>query len=79
MSFVGFAVFPRHHAHDSVAFHFGLEAATHAAISAGGDQAVLGLAEFDDGFFLQRGGGAGFDARTAGHAFAVHERLVLAG
>ena len=65
MAFVGFAVFPRHHAHHGIAFHLSFEAATDAAISAGGDQAVLGLTEFDDGFFLQSGGGASLDASTA--------------
>ena len=77
VTFVGLAIFPRHHAHHGIALHFGFEAATHAAVSAGGDQAVLGLTEFNDGFFLQGGSGTGFDASAARHAFAVHERLVL--
>ena len=77
VTFVGLAIFPRHHANHGVALHFGFEAATHTAVSAGGDQAVLGLAEFNDGFFLQRSGRASLDASAAGHAFAVHERLVL--
>ena len=52
MAFVGFAVFPRHHANHSIALHLGFEAAAHATISTGGDQAVLRLAQLDDGFFL---------------------------
>ena len=79
MAFVGFAVFPRHHAHHGVALHLGFEAATHAAVGAGGDQAVLGLAEFDDGLFLQGRGGASLDTSATRHALAVHEGLVLAG
>jgi len=78
MALVGLAVLPRHHAHHGVAFHLGLEAAAHAAIGAGGDHAVLGLAEFDHGLFLQGRGRASLHAGTAAHAFAVHEGLLLA-
>ena len=45
---VGLAVLLRHHAHDFVALHLGLERAADAAVGAGGDDAVLGLAELDD-------------------------------
>ena len=79
VAFVGFTVFPRHHAHHGVAFHFGLKAAPHTAIRAGGDEAVLGLAQLNDGLFLQGGGRACLDASAARHAFAVHKRLVLTG
>ena len=65
VAFVGFAVFPRHHAHHGVALHLGFEAATDAAISAGGDQAVFGLAQLDDGFFLQGGCWAGLNTSAA--------------
>ncbi len=78
MAFVGLAVLPRHHADDLVALHLGLESATNAAVGAGGDHAVLGLAEPDHGFLLQRGGRAGFHAGAAAHALGFHEGLVLA-
>ena len=79
VAFVGFAIFPRHHAHHRIAFHFGFEAATHAAVSASGDQAVLGLTQFNHRLFLQSGGRTSFHTSAAGHAFAVHEGLVLTG
>ena len=79
VAFVGLAVFPGRHAHHGVALHLGLEAAAHAAVGAGGDDAVLGLAVEGDRFFLQRGRRAGLDAGAAGDALAVHEGLVLAG
>jgi hypothetical protein len=41
MALVGGAVLVRHHAHDLVALHLGLERAAHAAVRAGGDHAVL--------------------------------------
>lgn len=74
---IGLAVLPRHHAHHFLALHLGLEAAAHAAIGAGGDHRVLGLAHHDDGLFLQGRGRTGLHAGAAGHAFAVQERLVL--
>ncbi|MDT4826606.1 hypothetical protein FQZ97_599210 [compost metagenome] len=77
MAAVGLAVFPGHHAHHFLSLHLGLEAAAHAAIGAGGDDRVLGLAHHDDGLFLQGRGGTGLHAGAAGHAFAVQERLVL--
>src|SRR5450830_832285 len=78
VALVGLAVLPGHHAHHFVALHLGLEAAAHAAVGAGGDGAVLGLTQLDDGFLLQRGGGAGFDTGAAAHALGLHERLPLA-
>ena len=77
VTFIGLAVFPRHHAHHGVALHLGLEAAAYAAIGTGGDEAVLGLAQLNDRFFLQGSRRASFHASAARHAFAVHERLVL--
>ena len=77
MAFVGFAVFPRHHANHGVAFHFCFEATSYTAVSAGGDDAVLGLTQLDDRFFLQRGGGTSLHTSATGHAIALHERLVL--
>ena len=47
MAVVRLAVLPRHHAHHRVALHLGLEVAADAAIGAGGDDGMLGLAEFD--------------------------------
>src|SRR5690606_37481477 len=75
---VGLAVLPGHHAHDLIAFHFGLEGAAHAAVCARGDYGVLGLAHHDDGFLDQRGRGARLHAGAAGHAVAVEEGVVLA-
>jgi hypothetical protein len=42
----------RHHAHHLLALHLGAEAAAHAAVGAGGDDAALGLAELDHALFL---------------------------
>ncbi|MCY1199487.1 hypothetical protein D9M72_108910 [compost metagenome] len=78
MAAVGLAVLPGHHAHHFLALHFGLEAAAHAAVGAGGHDRVLGLAHHDDGLFLQGRRRTGLHAGAAGHAFAVQERLVLA-
>ena len=79
MAVVGLAVLVRHHAHHLVALHLGLERAADAAIGAGGDDAVLGLARLDDGLLHQRRGRAGLHAGAAGDAFRVEEVLVLAG
>src|SRR5690606_10416456 len=76
---IGLAILPGRHADDLVAFHLGLEAAAHAAVGAGGDDGVLGLAQLDDGFLHQRGGGTGLHAGAAGDAVAGQEVLVLAG
>src|SRR5690606_17352893 len=51
MAAVGLPILPGHHAHDFLALHFRLEGATHAAIGAGGDDRVFGLALLDDGLF----------------------------
>ena len=79
VAFVGLTVLVRHHAHDFVTLHLRLERATHAAIGAGGDLGVLGLAEMDDRLFLQRRGRASGHTGAARHALGVHERLVLSG
>ena len=79
MPAIGLAVLVRHHAHDFRAFHFRAERAAHAAIGAGGDDAVVGLTLVDDRFFHQRRGRAGLHAGAAGHAFRIHEGLALAG
>ena len=78
VALVGLAVLPRRHAHDLRALHLGLERAAHAAVGAGGDDAVLGLAEFDHRLLGQRRGRAGLHAGAAGDALALHERLVHA-
>src|SRR3546814_9149088 len=76
---VGLAVLVGDHAHDLVAAHFRLEAAADAAIGAGGDHRMLGLADLDDRFFRQRGGRAGLHAGAAGNAFGGEEILGHAG
>jgi hypothetical protein len=77
MAVVGLAVLVRHHAHDLVAAHLGLEGAADAAIGAGGDDAVLGW-PISITTSPQRRGRAGLHAGAAGHAFRLEERLVLA-
>ena len=79
MAVIGLAVLVGHHADDLVALHLGLEGAADAAIGAGGDDAVLGLARLDDRFLDQRRRRAGLHAGAAGDAFGVEEAFVLAG
>ena len=79
MPVIRLAVLPRHHAHHRVALHLGLEVAADAAIGAGGDDGMLGLAEFDHGLLEQRTGRAGLHAGAARHAFAGQERFARAG
>src|SRR5690606_37435617 len=76
---IGLAVFPGRHANDLVALHFGLEATTHAAVSAGGDDGVFGLTQVDYRFLHQRRRGAGLDAGTAGDAVTAQKIIILAG
>jgi hypothetical protein len=52
MAAVGLAVLPRHHAHQLVAAHLGLEGAADAAIGAGGDDRPLGRADLDHRLLL---------------------------
>src|SRR6185503_12283200 len=76
---IGLAVLVGNHAHDFLAAHFRLEGAADAAIGAGGDHRMLGLADLDDGFFRQRRGWAGLHAGAAGHAFGAEEAFTHAG
>jgi hypothetical protein len=76
---IGLAVLPRNHANEFVAAHLGLEGAADAAIGAGRDDRMLGLADLDDGLFRQRRGRAGLHAGAAGNAFRIEEGLVHAG
>ena len=78
MPVIGLAVLVRNHAHQFRPFHFRAERAAHAAVSAGGHHAVVGLAFVDDVFFDQRCRRTGLHAGAAGHAFGFHERLVFA-
>ncbi|MDT4831411.1 hypothetical protein FQZ97_649210 [compost metagenome] len=75
---VGVAALVRHHAHDLVALHLGLEGTTDTAVGAGSDHAVLRLPHLDDALFHQCRGRAGLNAGTAGDALGVHEGFVLA-
>jgi hypothetical protein len=51
MAAIGLAVLPGHHAHELLAAHLGLEVAADAAIGAGRDHRMLGLADLDDRLF----------------------------
>src|SRR5260370_10134877 len=77
MTVIGVAVWIRNHPRNEVAFHLGAERASDAAISAGGDDAVLGLAEIDHRFFHQRRGRTRLHACAARYAFRRGERLLL--
>src|SRR5205814_5427190 len=72
------AVLVRHHPDDLLALHLGAERAADAAIGAGRDHGVLGLAGVDDRVLGQRRGRARLHARAARDALGVEERLVLA-
>ena len=74
MAMIGLAVLPGNHAHDFLAAHFGLEGAADAAIGAGGDRRMLGLADLDDRLLLKRRRWAGLHAGAAGHAFRTQRR-----
>src|SRR5581483_8701221 len=76
---IGLAVLVRDHAHDLRALHLGAEAAAHAAVGAGSDHRVVGLALFDHRLLHQRRRRAGLHAGAAGHALRAEEILVLAG
>src|SRR6266851_3211292 len=77
MAVICVAIWMRNHPRNEVAFHLGAERASDAAISAGGDDAVLGLAKLAHGFFHQRRGRTRLYARTARYAFGGGERLLL--
>ena len=79
MAAIGLAVLVGNHAHDFLAAHLRLEGAADAAIGAGRDEGMLGLADLDDGFFRQRRGRAGLHAGAAGHAFGAEETFAHAG
>ena len=78
MAAVGLAILVGDHAHEFLTAHFRLEGAANAAIGAGGDDGMLRLADFDERFFRQRGGGAGLNAGAAGYAFGGQKGLVHA-
>ena len=77
MAVVRLAVFVGNHADELLAPHLGLEGAADAAIGAGRDRRMFGLANLDHRFLNQRGGRAGLDASAAGYAFRLEERLRL--
>ncbi|MHC2491490.1 hypothetical protein ACVII0_005282 [Sinorhizobium meliloti] len=79
MAAIRLAVLPGHHAHQLLAAHLRLERAADAAIGAGGDDRMLGLADLDHRFFRQRRRGASLHAGAAGDAFGGNEILVHAG
>src|SRR5208282_6002745 len=79
MAAVRLAVLVRHHAHDFVAAHFGLEGAADAAIGAGRDRRPFGLALLDDRLLDERAGRTGLHAGAAGDAFGFDELLVHPG
>ena len=74
MAAIGLAVLVGHHAHHFVAAHLRLEGAADAAIGAGRDHRMLGLADLDHRFLDQRRGRAGLHAGAAGDAFGAEER-----
>ena len=73
VAFVRLAVLVGHHAHDAVALHLGLERAADAAIGAGRDLGMLGLAELYHLVLHQRRGRAGLHAGAAGDAFGAEK------
>src|SRR6185369_3133560 len=78
VTMVRMPILVRDHAHEFLALHFGAERATNTAISAGRDDAVLGLALLDQCFLGKGGSRTGLHAGTARNTLRVHERLVLA-
>src|SRR5262249_39641845 len=72
------AVLVRHHADEFFTAHFRLERAADAAIGAGGDNRVLGLADLDHLLLVQRRGRASLHAGAAGHAFGAEEAFLHA-
>ena len=79
MAAIGLAVLERHHADDFLAAHLRLEGAADAAIGAGSDDRMLGLADLDHGLLGQRRRRAGLHAGAAGDAFRAQEAFVHAG
>src|SRR6266403_869374 len=76
---VGMAVHVRHHAHHLGTAYLGAERTAHAAVGAGGDDAVFGLTLLDQRFLGQRGSGTRLHAGAAGDTLGVKEGVVLAG
>src|SRR5262249_10085125 len=70
---VGLAVLVGHHADDLGALHLGAERAADAAVGAGRDHGVVGLALVGDRLLHQRRGRARLDARAARHALGLEE------
>src|SRR5690242_11653136 len=77
MAVIGGALGIRNHPGNEVAFHLGTERASDATISASGNDAVLGLTQFDDGFFHQRRGRTRLHACAARNTFGCGEWLLL--
>ena len=73
MAAIGLAVLVGDHAHQLLAAHLGLEAAADAAIGAGRDHRMLGLADLDQALLRQGRGRAGLHAGAARHAFGAEE------
>ena len=79
VTLVGATILVGHHAHDFFAPHLGLERAADAAIGAGRDDRVLGLAHIDHGLLDQGRCRTSLHAGAARHAFGRQERFVHAG
>ena len=79
MAMIGLAVLIGNHADELFAAHLRLEGAADAAIGAGRDRRMFGLADRDHRFFGERRGRAGLNAGAAGHAFRLDEGFVLPG
>src|SRR5713101_4494988 len=77
MAVISVSIGVRNHPRDEVTLHLGSKRASDAAISAGGDDAMFGLAEFDYRFFHQGRGRTRLNARPARDAFGRGERTVL--
>src|SRR6478609_6203777 len=73
MALIRLAVLVGHHADDAVALHLRLERAADAAIGAGRDHRMLGLAMLDDLVLHQSRRRAGLHAGAAGDAFRTEE------
>ncbi len=76
---IGLAVFIRRHPDHLAALHFRLERTAHAAVGAGRDDLVIGLAVLDDALLHQRRRRAGLHAGAAGHALGIEEVFAHAG
>lgn len=75
MALAGLAIPGWHSAQDLVTVHLGLERTSDTAMRACRRNAVLCVAEPEDGVHRQRRGRAGFNAGAARDAFGVHQRL----